>query len=143
MDVQENPTLINITWRYSNPSEGYDVWLKLFVKDRNQTVFWRTVDATEGFCLAEGEFNLDVEYELGAEILEGTLTETQLPILTLGDKLKVRNGKPRMKSTLYVLHVSREHYIHFSVFLAGDICNWSLYTEENDPVILAIEYQGY
>ena len=112
MDVQENSTLINITWRYSNPSEDYDVRLKLFVKDHNQTVFWRTVDATEEHCLAEWKFDLDVEYELRAEILEGTLTETQLPILTLGDKLKMTNGKPCTKWTLYVLNVLREYHIY-------------------------------
>ena len=108
MDVKEN--LINITWRYSNPKDGYDVRLNLIVKEHNLTVFSRTVDAREELWEEAGEFKVDVEYELWAEILEGTLTETQLPILKLGDdELKMGRGKLCWKSTLYVLSGFEKH----------------------------------
>ena len=99
MDV--NKDHINVTWRYSNPDDGSAVWLKLFVEEHNQIIFWKTVDAREEFIEIEGEFELDFEYGLLAKILEGTSTETHLPILTLGDgELIMRNDKLYTKSNL-------------------------------------------
>ena len=107
MDVHKD--YINVTWRYSNPDDGSAVWLKLFVEEHNQIIFWKTVDARKEFINIEGKFELDLEYGLLAKILEGTSTETQLPILALADgELIMRNDKLCTKSNLQMPNLLRE-----------------------------------